>query len=285
MNEADATIRDGHTASRAEVPSPPPVAEENRQDDVESASAAAVSDPESKEVKIAVGISVGAVNHDATKVHVHHPPTQLMRSERQPPLLLPGAFSIAGVSVGASAESTDNTDPQECTPPPPGAEQAFGPDTTTTTTIVSAVKVEEDTEAGLAQLEAEIRNRIRQEAVEADVVAETETTPVHPHALLQKSAFLLCSAAVLVVVAVLLGVFLRPGDDKDNDQDNNSPITSIPIVLEEDTRPTMDIVRERGFVRCGVYDGALGFSSPNPETGGLEGINIDQVRESFILFF
>ena len=59
-----------------------------------------------------------------------------------------------------------------------------------------------------------------------------------------------------------------------------SPTTDSPhanLVLSASGVSTLDVVRERGYVRCGVSDGFEGFASTNPETGLLEGINVDQV--------
>lgn len=148
------------------------------------------------------------------------------------------------------------------------------------TTLVSAVRVDDDMKAERAEIEAELREKLRQEAVEANVVEEQvqqqPQPPLDTHR--QRNLLLLLGFAVgLVGLAVLLGVFLRPTEDAGSN--SNNEVQSAGTEPTFDTRPTLEVVRERGFLRCAVYDAAIGFSKPNPQTGELEGINIDQVSE------
>jgi len=175
----------------------------------------------------------------------------------------------------------------------------------TTTTLVTAFTVEDDLD-----LEKQIRDRILQEAVEADAVVVTlddpgsSSTPADTHhsdgcwgIAKKKGLLLLLSFAVLASLVMIVAIVVASGMSFDNEERENA--SGSDRISASDTRPdsaagdynksksnlvddrsTIDIVRERGFVRCGTYFKAPGFGDTNAETGQLEGINIDQVRKS-----
>lgn len=246
---------------------------------------------------VAVGVGVEDKNGD-TEASVN--PTTLTRSAcLAPPPPQPGAVTVIGVGVprrvaqpgavsvrgNGAVTSQDSHDPsnaedidQDGREATNGQSTVAEPALSAATTIVSAIKVGEDKAAELAEMEAEIRDRIHHEAVEAKVVPETQSADVSNRN--QKYALALCFASVLVVVAVLLGVLLGRSDDNEASTNTLMPAT----VVEEDNRPTLEIIRERGHVLCGVYDEALGFSFPDPETGERDGMNIEQVRRKIDQF-
>jgi ABC-type amino acid transport substrate-binding protein len=83
-----------------------------------------------------------------------------------------------------------------------------------------------------------------------------------------------------VVATIGIAAFLIVNFGFKEDSNDSHPGPSAPTVapIQEHTRPTLDIVRERGFVRCGINLHSPGFCNRNAETGKLEGINVDQVR-------
>jgi hypothetical protein len=120
-------------------------------------------------------------------------------------------------------------------------------------TIVSAVKVDED------DMEAQVRDRLIRQASQAVVVKEGGG----------RSRWI--AAASLAAVALVLGLSLglTLPDDGESSEDKES--------AEDFSRSTLERVRERGFVRCGMVVALPGFSVGNITTGQLVGLNVDQV--------
>ena len=75
--------------------------------------------------------------------------------------------------------------------------------------------------------------------------------------------FAIIFSVVLVVLAVLMSVFIvRANNNNNNNNNNNEDEVSVPSMLPTGAptfaiRPTLDIVRERGYIRCGFYESTL----------------------------
>jgi len=88
--------------------------------------------------------------------------------------------------------------------------------------------------------------------------------------------------ALVGTVALLKGVSIGgAGDGMQHGSGNGTDVAAAPII---DNRPLLEIVRERGYLRCGLFM-AAGFCTEDPETGTLQGINVDQVSARHILQF
>jgi len=164
-----------------------------------------------------------------------------------------------------------------------------------------------------SHMEDEIRDRIINEAVQATSVVPvieaseyTWTSRRHDDAVISMeenrssaSSTMLSSASQLarryqnflllmggiLILAIILMISLVVVWERNSTTTipmigNSSNISSMaPSVLLEDlSRPTIDLVRERGFVRCGVDAHIFGVSRIDPETGRMEGLNVEYVR-------
>jgi hypothetical protein len=144
--------------------------------------------------------------------------------------------------------------------------------------------VEEDDQRNESDVEEAVRQRIWKEAVQADVVVvEEEERKTKWILLLSLVAFLVVCLAIL---ALGLGLGLPRYDDNDNEKE--ATITLRPVTPEEEelqddvlignaTRPTLEDVLGRGFIRCGVYDDIPGFSLREAD-GNMTGFNFQIVR-------
>lgn len=95
----------------------------------------------------------------------------------------------------------------------------------------------------------------------------------------------LLPAVLALVVGVVAGFLLYPmfaggGDEPapavaaSDSADPQAEAELLPVVT---SRSTLDLVRERGYVRCGVSQGLPGFSNPN-DSGDWSGIDVDLCR-------
>ena len=62
---------------------------------------------------------------------------------------------------------------------------------------------------------------------------------------------------MLVVLAVLLSVFIARANNNNIEDVANAPSMQPTWAPTFDMRPTLDIVRERGYIRCGFYESTL----------------------------
>jgi len=71
--------------------------------------------------------------------------------------------------------------------------------------------------------------------------------------------FAIIFSVVLVVLAVLMSVFIVRANNNNNDDEDTANIPSMQPTRAPtfDARPTLDIVRERGYIRCGFYESTL----------------------------
>ncbi|CAB9529663.1 Putative amino-acid ABC transporter-binding protein YhdW [Seminavis robusta] len=133
-------------------------------------------------------------------------------------------------------------------------------------TEITAVRVDE------SKVEEEIRNRIIDEAVEAVVVVEDKD-----HNNTTRWALVGLCGVLIVAVVVAVAVVLASNQ-------TNDAVTAVSEEEVKDTRPTMEQVRERGYVRCNTW-GTWALSFPNPETGKHEGLNVDYCRAIAVAVF
>lgn len=137
--------------------------------------------------------------------------------------------------------------------------------------LVSAFMVEEDMEAARQSMMNQIREEILQEAVPADSVA---VVPEHDKTLSSKLwAGLAVLLLVVIILAVIMGVALGP----DAGEDGSNPIVVRPTINPwNDGFTTLERVRERGYVTCGIPIVGWGFGF-NPEVDAQQGINVEHV--------
>jgi len=162
-------------------------------------------------------------------------------------------------------------------------------------TTVTATTVDDD----MAEIEQEVRDRILREAVEASVVTElSDSLTRNSHSSRRSRAkgrsssrgptdndtgkrrvwaytFLACLILGLVGAAVVAVVVVvsKGGDFEDALATPSTGKNSTSIVRQS----TLEKVRERGVVRCGMYESLPGVSAPGKETEELEGIMVDMV--------
>ncbi|CAB9513107.1 Putative amino-acid ABC transporter-binding protein YhdW [Seminavis robusta] len=156
-------------------------------------------------------------------------------------------------------------------------------------TCVTAVTVDED----MAELEQGIRDRIIQEAVEASAVLEPDNDSVSTVGTLQsfknRPVFVGAMVTCLLFAVAAVAAIAVLGHEQGQAQESSAPSTIGNATLTGDVdvikKSTLQKVRDRGFVRCGVYENAPGFSAPNLETGELEGMNIDHCRAISLAVF
>ena len=180
--------------------------------------------------------------------------------DRQPPA--PPRMNSSSTTVGSTSSS-----PFSLAAPPP--ESAL--------TLVEATKVHEGED-----LEAAVRERILNEAVQANLVSTDGSSGI------SRKLLIFALVVVLVVVVVVAILFVSPTDNNGDNMQSPPPM---------DLRPTLQIVQERGRVRCGVYDSAYGFSAPpiiddankngtvmtEDQEVQLEGMNIEHVSGGFCI--
>ena len=146
-------------------------------------------------------------------------------------------------------------------------------------TTATAFQVDE------SQAEDEMRRRILSEAVEANVVVPPDEDDIPTRDKRPWKILFIFLALLLVVigVAIILAVVLLDKGD-DNTSGQQPMLSGESFHQEQDflTVPTMELVRKRGILRCGVTGTVPGFCYPNEETGVIEGLNVDYVR---CLFF
>ncbi|CAB9521716.1 extracellular solute-binding protein [Seminavis robusta] len=208
----------------------------------------------------------------------------------------PGAFSMRGPDGAASDDPENDEDEFDEGPPPVNDLETGTVGTTRNDTtvaiagmpqqqlpqdpIVEAVAVQDDL-LERAQIEEEIRNTILQEAVQADVIPVQVPDVIDERMGDNKEPnsmkHILCGVVSLVLLLVLvLGLGLGLSKEKDDVTTNN---------MENTKRPTLEVVRERGYVRCGMNN--LGFASIiDPEQSDqLAGFNVQQCRVMASLVF
>lgn len=202
------------------------------------------------------------------------------------PVLQPQASSFMG-SSNASLKPTESMSSQSSVPPPVSmveersqAVSSLG-ESLTTSQVLTAEKVTEDPQ----DVEAQVRNRILQEAVQADVVEESAPSNVQGKEGTEgrKKWWVVAVAAVVLIGLVLgLSLGLTGGDDSSEDDSSSPALSPVP---EEALWSTLETVRQRGSVRCGMEDTLPGFALGNISKVELEGLNADQCRAVSLAVF
>lgn len=197
---------------------------------------------------------------------------------------IPGAIAVGGSGASTTVSNLNDS----------SSNNHIGVGVLESTVITSAFPVI-DPETTREELAREIRQSILMEAVPAVVLGleegqpsdpEEDTAPKYPCSW-SKTMRILAGFTILLVVlvpSILVGIVRTDKGESGKDEVISSTITSAnttttvaPTNLTIMDRPTLELVRERGHVRCGVSDGFAGFTNTNPTTGQLEGINVDQV--------
>lgn len=221
---------------------------------------------------------------------------------------VPGAYAICtstGIAATSSGASTSGDAisvgvPVDEAPPPPHRAQQEGaeitrpasanvPSTLTIATesesssqepaLATAFKVEE------GQVEEEIRDRILREAVQANIVKQEDDAGATAGSSTKRWKAIAAILVLLVVIVVLVpaatGRFNSPsrGESRGfkSKADDEEDFQSINPTISTPGMSTIEYIRERGFVLCGASETIPGFSLRNPDTGVVEGFNIDHV--------
>jgi len=163
------------------------------------------------------------------------------------------ASSVVAENEGSSTLRDVQTDPYQ------EEEREGEDDVQSIPTIMEAIPVNE------CDLEKNIRKQIMAEAVEANIVFPDSKGNGESR---RQSKSLLCMLALLgmVVIAVFVGVFLplRTRESKSSSTTLLQPTTLRPTTLQPTTlqptilqpsklQPTLQRIRERGVLRCGVH--------------------------------
>ncbi|CAB9524630.1 Putative amino-acid ABC transporter-binding protein YhdW [Seminavis robusta] len=206
---------------------------------------------------------------------------------------MPGAVSVAGIN-GPSPEVDDWRNASLVSIGEYDSEMGLHGDAQSTAqsymseeTIVVAHTVEEDLERKEAEIEEEIRRRILQEAVEADIVPvpldlePDKEKQQENHARSGSMVWIVIFAVVAVAGGIVIALIVTKGGNTDKPEAlefSDSESTGY------DQMTTIDIIKQRGFVKCGTYDGRYGFGKLNDDMMNV-GFNIDQCKAISIAVF
>lgn len=199
---------------------------------------------------------------------------------------IPGAIAVSAnglVEDSSSIRLSDHEDTQTAQEPTSTAADADEerPDTfeESLTTVITAMTVDDDVaeieERVRRELEQKIRNSFLKNVVEASAVEVTRKNDIKCLHILGKIAPLL-----LLVGGVLAAIFGSVAARKNKGAPTVSTSNPDGVNLS-----TLDRVRERGHVKCGLYESHAGFSNYNEDTKRLEGLNVDQCRAISIAVF
>lgn len=255
----------GVSVADAQTSSVPAVAVGIREEDMGSAKAAAMPSP------------VEAADPDLNKANESEGSS--LSAEQWAGI--PGAVAISNSSREEAIRRSIQEDLEQFQ----DLEANFGGGSARTT--VTAVTVDEDIaemeQRVRAELEQKIRNSILQNVVEASAVVQTPKTRTTRFAFTDKRYLVGCFALLLLCVGIALAVIygITTGDSASESVKGAAPLTTLP----PSNPSTLDDVRERGYVRCGLYEDAPGLSSFNEQTQLLEGFNVDQCRAISIAVF
>ena len=204
----------------------------------------------------------------------------LIRSHRERYPVQPGAVRVPGVA-GAADEEVEHSDSSSQELPlttiraPTMSGYSTG-ENSQLSVITVAYTVEED-----GDLENRIRNQLIQESVCAGSVTPIAVPAVKQKERVKRYALVVVIIVIATLMAVTITAMTRRGGDSSSagyDENQQEYAEKAGALNESRNRPMLDIVRERGFIRCGLFM-ATGFCAEDPETGRLKGINVDQVRK------
>ena len=130
-----------------------------------------------------------------------------------------------------------------------------------------------------ANIDAMVEERIKQRMGDIEV-AEVASKKEDESLMFQikkvdfrKIALIALAVIVVIIVVVLVVVFINDDNDT-NDTDNNATEETHGI---QSFRPTLEEIKERGYLLCGAYEFAVGFSFHNETSGQFEGFLVDIV--------
>ncbi|CAB9497803.1 Putative amino-acid ABC transporter-binding protein YhdW [Seminavis robusta] len=165
-------------------------------------------------------------------------PTPTLQRQRESGI--PGAFSVRGICASADDQTT-------VAPAITGEDESMSE--APPATLFEAVKVEDERaqieEEIREQVESEIRNRVLEEAVQADVVK----TEVPSERKLVRPANLALLLICVLALALGLTLGLSNGDHNVPEESKKTAQGSSEVT---DARSTIDMIKERGYVRCGL---------------------------------
>lgn len=205
----------------------------------------------------------------------------------------PGASTIAA-TVSSSPSSINGSDFR-------------GSNLTVGGTPIEAIAVSPEDEArDRADLEQELRQKILLEAVPAEVIGElpklkgsgdnhyvTNKDTTSPNSTNKRKLILIAAFVAIAVLAVGLGVGLGSSNNKDTSSvgkgapsnGNTGLVDTATSDASLDDLSTLEQVRQRGYVRCGVTE--FGFVSILENSGAsqpvFEGFNVQQCRAMAML--
>ncbi|CAB9527261.1 Putative amino-acid ABC transporter-binding protein YhdW [Seminavis robusta] len=212
------------------------------------------------------------------------------------PEFAPGAVRVFGPNYTHSTTSSlpgeSSESSSSCSSHP--SNTTAGEDVATPV-VTTAVRVQ-DPDITRREIEAEIRQSIMNEVVLADAVVIPVSDSNDQEGGIQSDdanhlrvgkrkrlcLYLILALVLLAVVAVVAGIALPRAST--NSTSTGAGTSESSLVNNATTKSTLEIVRERGYVKCGVSDGFVGFAS-TARTGKLEGISVDQCRAIAIVVF
>eukprot|EP00797_Seminavis_robusta_P001133 Sro1070_g237740.2 (661) ;mRNA; r:13714-15696 len=153
---------------------------------------------------------------------------------------------------------------------------------TTAVPVVDPEVTRAEMEAQLRHsMETEIRQTIMEEAVRADAVAICSGDEDGFFSRKIKGYWKI-GLLVLILIGIVVGLclgFMLIRRSQLSIKANSDQTTAIAI-----SRPTLELVRERGYIRCMVNPAFLGFTERGP-TGLLQGLNVDHCRALSVAVF
>ncbi|CAB9515240.1 Putative amino-acid ABC transporter-binding protein YhdW [Seminavis robusta] len=223
-------------------------------------------------------------------------PTQPVRQVSQVPGAYPSAPSRpAGREISQDLsqgvlEELRNLEPDIDHPFDNGTNPAsVGQENESSMPILEAVPVTDDDVRSRRSIEAAVRQRILQEAVQADVVQvedletgghfndEPEEKPV------RKSKGPSRMLAILLLVLLIVGVGLAIGLSRRGKSDDESEQVSLPesssgLDVSSSLSTSLEQIKERGHIRCGMYVDHPGYGYQDRKTGEYSGFNFQLCR-------
>ena len=217
---------------------------------------------------------ITAQNADDENLHTLVAVTQSLRT-------LPGAFRVAGpnpYSQGGNSGNSPTSSPTPIEEDEGGDEPTQGEEQAATNNIETDYTDEEEVcHVPSAYLVHEEDDEENNNAMTPQLeIAEAEK--VKPYLQRKEGQLtIIIVFGLMACLVVLLGIFLSREGNRNNETSSSNAlldgVTPVPTLAPTyDPRPTLTIVKERGFVKCGIEDA-------NREGGvNLGEYNIDQCR-------
>lgn len=216
-------------------------------------------------ISFMIGKTSAPSQHTSSKVSQYLPKTSLHR-DVQLEASLPGALHVVGIASGTD----DDDDDASVGASTNNIDDGAGSTNDINNDIVSAYAVDEEMqEVDRSKMEKEIISRFLNQTslvVEADAVQPDHDAMTTCRKWGKWMAIpLLLLVLVIVGVAVMLALHFSNGSasssaDHKGNETTIDPFGNPTASPTLDTRSTLDVIRERGVVRCGVYPSTFGFT-------------------------